>query len=46
MADRIVLGVHSWVDPKTQANGDAFDKFTDGHAWLTVSRNGEVSYYG
>ncbi|MEQ8034839.1 XVIPCD domain-containing protein [Xanthomonas sp. WHRI 6106] len=46
MADRIVLGVHSWVDPNTQANGTAFDKFTDGHAWLTVSRNGEVSYYG
>ena len=46
MTDHVVLGVHSWVDPNTQAKGSAFDKFTDGHAWLTVSRNGEVSHYG
>ena len=46
MTDNVVLGVHSWVDPNTQAKGNSFDRFTDGHAWLTVSSNGEVSYYG
>lgn len=46
MTGNVVLGVHSWVDPNIQSKGNKFDRFIDGHAWLTVSRNGEVSYYG
>lgn len=46
MTGTTVLGVHSWVDAKTQKEGNAFDRFTDGHAWLSVTRNGKTEYYG
>lgn len=46
MGDQTVLGVHSWVSAKTQKEGSAFERFTDGHAWLSVTRNGKTEYYG
>lgn len=29
-----------------QANGGSYDKFVDGHAWLSVTRDGKTQYYG
>jgi len=46
MAEGTVLGVHGWVDEKTQKEGGALDRFTDGHAWLSVARDGKTEYYG
>ena len=38
MASDVVLGIHSNVI------GNA--NYTDGHAWITVTRNGLTKYYG
>lgn len=46
MSDKVVLGVHSAVSSQTQANGNSYKKFIDGHAWLSVTRNGKTEYYG
>jgi len=43
MPDKVVLGVHSRVDPNTVGS---FNQFVDGHAWLSVTRNGATRYYG
>lgn len=41
--DKIVLGIHSRVDPNTEGS---FNKFIDGHAWISVTRNGRTETYG
>jgi hypothetical protein len=46
MSDKVVLGIHSAVSKQTQANGGSYDKFIDGHAWLSVTRDGQTQYYG
>ncbi|HZX81617.1 MAG TPA: hypothetical protein VFE72_11775 [Lysobacter sp.] len=46
MSDRVVLGVHSAISTQTQAQAGSFDRFTDGHAWLSVTRNGKTQVYG
>jgi len=43
MDDKTVLGIHSWVDPNTEGS---FDRFVDGHSWISVTRNGHTEYYG
>ncbi|MGH8037613.1 MAG: XVIPCD domain-containing protein [Stenotrophomonas sp.] len=43
MTDKVVLGIHSHVDPQTQGS---FNQFVDGHAWISVTRNGNTQYYG
>ncbi|QWP76295.1 hypothetical protein J5226_22340 [Lysobacter sp. K5869] len=43
MDDKAVLGIHSWVDPNTEGS---FDQFVDGHAWISVARDGRTEYYG
>ncbi len=43
MPDKVVLGVHSRVDPNTVGSAD---QFVDGHSWLSVTRNGATQYYG
>lgn len=40
MDDKIILGIHSNVDPQTNPS------LIDGHAWLTVTRNGQTQTYG
>lgn len=42
MASKAVLGIHSQVDPRTEGS---FNQFIDGHAWLTVARNGQTQFY-
>lgn len=39
MSDKVVLGIHSHVDPNTQGS---FNQFVDGHAWISVTRNGQA----
>lgn len=46
MDDKVILGIHSYVDENTQRNGNFAQRLTDGHAWLTVTRNGQTEYYG
>lgn len=41
--DRIVLGIHSTVGAETQGS---FNQLVDGHAWISVTRNGQTQYYG
>lgn len=43
MNDRVVLGIHSNVDPNTQGS---FNQLSDGHAWISVTRNGRTEVYG
>ncbi|WP_313348254.1 XVIPCD domain-containing protein [Stenotrophomonas sp.] len=43
MTDKVILGIHSHVDPNTQGS---FNQFVDGHAWISVTRNGATQYYG
>lgn len=43
MDDKVVLGIHSSVDPNTEGS---FDRFVDGHSWISVTRNGRTEYYG
>lgn len=43
MNDRVVLGIHSNVDPNTQGS---FNQLVDGHAWISVTRNGRTEVYG
>ena len=46
MDDKIILGIHSQLTPETQRSGNAAERFMDGHAWLTVTRNGKTEAYG
>lgn len=43
MSDKVVLGIHSHVDPNTQGS---FNQFVDGHAWISVTRNGHTTFHG
>jgi hypothetical protein len=43
MNDRVVLGIHSNVDPNTQGS---FNQLIDGHAWISVTRDGRTEVYG
>lgn len=43
MSDKVVLGIHSHVDPNTQGS---FNQFVDGHAWISVTRNGQTTFHG
>lgn len=43
MNDRVILGIHSNVDPNTQGS---FNQLIDGHAWISVTRNGRTEVYG
>lgn len=43
MTGKAVLGIHSQVDSRTEGS---FNQFIDGHAWLTISRNGQTQFYG
>ncbi|WP_434777372.1 hypothetical protein [Neisseria sp. Ec49-e6-T10] len=43
--DKIVLGIHTILDPNNQGQGSSAE-LTDGHAWITVTRNGKTEYYG
>jgi hypothetical protein len=43
MNDRVVVGLHSTVNPDTQGS---FNQSVDGHAWISVTRNGRTQYYG
>ena len=43
MNDRVVVGLHSTVNPDTQGS---FNQFVDGHAWISVTSNGRTQYYG
>ncbi len=43
MNDKVVLGIHSKIDPATQGS---LDQFVDGHAWITVTRGSQTQYYG
>ncbi len=45
-ADKVILGIHGYIDANTQERGDFSQQLTDGHAWLTVTRNGKTEYYG
>lgn len=41
--DRVVPGIHSHVDPRTEGS---FNRFIDGHAWISVTRNDRTETYG
>lgn len=41
--DPVVLGIHSTVNPGTEGS---FNQLTDGHAWISVTRNGQTQVYG
>ena len=43
MNDKTVLGIHSYVDAQTQGS---FNQLIDGHAWISVTRNGHTEVYG
>ncbi len=43
MNDRVILGIHSNVDPNTQGS---LNQLIDGHAWISVTRNGRTEVYG
>ncbi len=43
MTDKVILGIHSHVSADTQGS---FNQFIDGHAWISVTRNGKTEYYG
>lgn len=43
MTSKVILGIHSHVDPSTQGS---FNQFVDGHAWISVTRDGQTQYYG
>jgi hypothetical protein len=43
MSDKVVLGIHSHVDPNTQGS---FNQFVDGHAWISVTRDGQTTFHG
>ena len=43
MSDKTVLGIHSYVDARTEGS---FNQFVDGHAWISVTRNGYTEVYG
>ena len=43
MDDKTVLGIHSYVDGQTEGS---FNQFVDGHAWISVTRNGHTEVYG
>lgn len=41
--DKVILGIHSQVGADTQGSSA---QLTDGHAWISVTRNGQTQYYG
>jgi len=41
--DPVVFGIHSTVNPGTEGS---FNQLVDGHAWLSVTRNGQTQVYG
>lgn len=41
--DGLVLGIHSAVNPGTEGS---FNELVDGHAWISVTRNGRTQVYG
>lgn len=41
--DPVVLGIHSSVTPGTEGS---FNQLVDGHAWISVTRNGRTEVYG
>lgn len=43
MSGEATLGIHSTVDPRTEGS---FNQLVDGHAWITVTRNGQTKHYG
>lgn len=43
MNDTVVLGIHSHVYPGTRGS---IDRFLDGHAWISVTRDGRTQTYG
>ena len=43
MNDKVVVGIHSTVSPDTEGS---FNRFVDGHAWISVTQNGQTQYYG
>jgi len=43
MSDKTVLGIHSYVGAQTEGS---FNQFVDGHAWISVTRNGQTEVYG
>jgi hypothetical protein len=43
MGDKVILGIHSQTDPNTQGS---FNQLIDGHAWISVTRNGTTEHYG
>ena len=43
MNDKVVVGIHSTVSPETEGS---FNRFVDGHSWISVTRNGYTQVYG
>ena len=41
--EKVVLGIHSRVGPDP---GNSAGRFMDGHAWLSLTANGQTEYYG
>lgn len=46
MDGKVILGIHSQVRPDVQRDGNAYERFIDGHAWLSVTRDGKTEVYG
>lgn len=43
MDAKVVLGIHSHVSTETEGS---FNQFVDGHAWISVNREGGTEFYG
>ncbi|RYZ71509.1 MAG: hypothetical protein EOP91_10670 [Lysobacteraceae bacterium] len=43
MNDKVVVGIHSTVDSETEGS---FNRFVDGHSWISVTRDGSTQYFG
>ncbi|MDO5610806.1 MAG: hypothetical protein Q4G62_08590 [Pseudomonadota bacterium] len=41
--NRVILGIHSQVGADTEGSSA---RLTDGHSWISVTRNGGTEYYG
>lgn len=46
--DRVILGIHSQVGGNYEGNSAqrGLQELTDGHAWISVTRNGQTQVYG
>lgn len=40
--DKVIVGIHSYI----LGADNSSDRLIDGHAWMTVTRNGKTTYYG